>query len=150
MGYRDPIAGRGDEIAHHARRLGMPATLSKQRTAPYRAGASREWIITVIAGGKRHPAEAAGSTTRTDSRRRPKPASVATTVTEPGSAEVAGVRLSHPDRVLPPGHSLTKLALVRLRVHRAVDLAPPSGSPPDASSMSRRAPQILLSSKASQ
>ena len=44
--YRDHVVGRGDEVAHHARRLRLPALLSKKRQDPYQAGPSDDWPLT--------------------------------------------------------------------------------------------------------
>jgi len=105
--YGDHVVGAGAEFFAHACRLGLTGIVSKRRDAPYRAGRSSEWRHVKCRASK--PSARAG---------RQRPAKVDAKVDERASQghkepAVAGVRLTHADRILYPPHGTTKLDLAR-------------------------------------
>ena len=104
--YSDHVAGAGADFFAQACRLGLAGVVSKRRDAPYRVGRGADWRE--IKCRKR-------STRRGRAQNKP----VREVVREPrskaslGEASVAGVRLTHADRILYPPQGTTKLDLAR-------------------------------------
>jgi bifunctional non-homologous end joining protein LigD len=93
--YSDHVVGDGADFLSQACRLGLAGIVSKRRDASYRGGRSSDWRT--IKCRKQH-----ASAARRASRDR-----------ESAEASVAGVRLTHADRILFPPHRATKLDLAR-------------------------------------
>lgn len=93
----DEIVGNGAAVSAHARRLGVPTLVSRKVDGAYPTRRSRVW--------QRVALNAADEATAAPTR---PPAIVA----EP-SLEIAGVRISNPQRVLYPEEQVTKEMLVR-------------------------------------
>ena len=105
--YGDHVVGAGAEFFAHACRLGLTGIVSKRRDAPYRAGRSSDWRHVKCRAskpparaGRRRPVEVDAKVDKRVSQGDKEPA-------------VAGVRLTHADRILYPPHGTTKLDLAR-------------------------------------
>ena len=103
--YADHVRGRGRDILSHAGALGASAIVSKKSTSLYLAGKAGWRVISCPASTTAAPAPA----TRTKA---------------PGTALVAGVKLSHPQRVLYPQAGVTKSDLARFYEHVAERMLP--------------------------
>ena len=128
--YADHVQGHGDGILREAGRLGARAIVSKRADAPYRPGPrpTKDWRVIACAltkdgaKGSRQGEEAAvvhGARGRAGgASKAAAPERVATTagasVRQPrraGEEVVAGVRLTHPERLLFPNAGVTKREL---------------------------------------
>ena len=95
--YSEHVLGGGARVFEAACRLGVPGVVSKRRDAPYTSGQTRTWLKTTC-----------------------NPAAVKARPTKPrvarahaARATVAGISISHPDRVIYPGTNITKLTLAQ-------------------------------------
>ena len=95
--YSEHVAGGGRRMFAEACRFGLDGIISKKRDAPYKPGRSDSWLKTKCMTRPEAPAP----------RRPPQRRTVE------AATEVAGVRITHPDRVVYPGTNITKLALAR-------------------------------------
>ncbi|MGH7804283.1 MAG: non-homologous end-joining DNA ligase [Candidatus Binatia bacterium] len=89
--FSDHVVGDGARVHRQACRIGLEGIVSKLRAAPYRAGRTLDWRKK-----RRAPRE--------PSRGKQK---------QSEAASVAGVRITHPERVLYPEAGITKLELAR-------------------------------------
>jgi bifunctional non-homologous end joining protein LigD len=104
--YGDHVVGEGAEFFAHACRLGLTGIVSKRRAAPYSAARSSDWRHVKCRAGKR--------AVRVGRERLVKADAWAERLSKAeGEAAVAGVRLTHADRILYPPHRTTKLDLAR-------------------------------------
>jgi bifunctional non-homologous end joining protein LigD len=92
--YSDHVVGAGADFLAEACRLGLEGIVSKRRDAPYRGIRGADWREVKCRRSAR------------GQRSRPAP-------TAGGEASVAGVRLTHADRILYPPLGTTKLGLAR-------------------------------------
>ena len=105
----DHVRGRGDEIYAAACRSGAEGVVSKRADAPFQAGPSRSWVevrCTSHENGAAPNAKRAKAKTANDI----VPA-VASRTSASLHSEVAGIRLSTPDRVYYPDDGITKREL---------------------------------------
>ena len=89
--YSEHVAGGGRRMFEEACRLKLEGIVSKKRDAPYTAGRTDSWLTTKCITRPPRGRTAAART----------------------STDVAGVRVTHPDRMVYPGTTITKLALAR-------------------------------------
>jgi bifunctional non-homologous end joining protein LigD len=133
LAYVDHIAGAGADLFTRACASGVSGLLSRKRDGHYQIGASKEWVATscprAATGDGEHTKMPTKKPTKTLKKTPTKTAKTAKTATprEPtapasrpaagkrgdASAQIAGVRLSHPERVLYPDAGISKLDLAR-------------------------------------
>jgi bifunctional non-homologous end joining protein LigD len=116
--YTDHIVGGGPALLAQACAQGAGGVVSKRREARYLAGENEDWVLVRCPG-----ARGAGRAERASERlvhAGPSPAGSRAGQRKAPSARaaavavaVAGVTLSHPERVLYPDAGITKLALAR-------------------------------------
>ncbi len=92
--YCDHVEGHGDVVLAEARRLGAPGIVSKRAVSKYAARGGADWVVVHLEN------RAEAQTTR-----RPRAAADEPEVT------VAGVKLTHPRRILYPEERVTKQML---------------------------------------
>ena len=110
--YADHVVGRGPETFAHATALGASGIVSKKLRARYPASvasAASSWRVTHREGA---PAVPAGAGRRAPRASNPSTAAP-TAKASSRDLRVAGVKLTHPDRVLYPEVGVTKLELAR-------------------------------------
>jgi bifunctional non-homologous end joining protein LigD len=100
--YSDHVVGAGADVLAQACRLGLPGIVSKRRDAPYRGGRSTDWR-TIKCGEQRTSAAARPSRDSAEARK----------AQDSTDVSVAGVRLTHADRIIFPPQRATKLDLAR-------------------------------------
>jgi bifunctional non-homologous end joining protein LigD len=105
--YDDHVVGEGAEFFAHACRLGLTGIVSKRREAPYSAARSSDWRHVKCRAGKRAVRVGRERLVKADARADERLSKAE------GEAAVAGVRLTHADRILYPPHRTTKLDLAR-------------------------------------
>jgi bifunctional non-homologous end joining protein LigD len=123
--YVDHIAGAGPDLFTRACASGVVGLLSRKRDGRYQAGSRKDWVATPCSRAATSDGEEAtmpgARTTRTPKEPKPpKPPKPPKGTARPpahraAKAEVvvAGVRLSHPERVLYPDAGITKADLAR-------------------------------------
>jgi bifunctional non-homologous end joining protein LigD len=107
----DHVRGRGDEIYVAACRNGVDGIISKRADAPFQAGRSRSWVEVKCRGGANQdgtPNERRFTAATSAAGATPAAAQITTL---PLTSDVAGVRLSSPDRVYYPDDGITKREL---------------------------------------
>ena len=101
--FADHVVGHGPETFAAACRLGAPGVVSKRAAGPYKDGVrGGDWRVIRCPGGVRSTKAAAG-------KARTAPAKPS----RPKDAQVADVKLTHPERMLYPEAGVTKLDLAR-------------------------------------
>ena len=105
--YGDHVVGEGAEFFAHACRLGLTGIVSKRREAPYSTARSSDWRHVKCRAGKRAVRVGRERLVKADARADERLSKAE------GEAAVAGVRLTHADRILYPPHRTTKLDLAR-------------------------------------
>ncbi len=95
--FADHVVGRGREIFAHARALGASGIVSKKASSRYPPPAGAWRIVRCPTKGATERAEAA----------------VPSASRESGQSRIAGVKLTHPTRMLYPDVGVTKLDLAR-------------------------------------
>jgi bifunctional non-homologous end joining protein LigD len=115
--YSEHVTGRGAEMFAEACRLCLEGIVSKQRAAEYKVGRGETWVTTKCVRRREVAAPAPAQATmrgRTQrASRAPVVASMPTSTTRGQRIIVAGVSISHPDRVMFPRPALTKLEIAR-------------------------------------
>ena len=128
--YSEHVAGGGRRMFEEACRLKLEGIVSKKRDAPYKAGRTDSWVKTKCVtrqertdDGRIRHASFQGLREDRDAAdvRLERPGDARAPAAPPrgragaarASTEVAGVRITHPDRVVYPGTTITKLALAR-------------------------------------
>ncbi len=116
--YGDHVEGSWEEVVEKGCQLSLKGIVSKRRDAPYVPGRGPGWVRAACGSapagekGKKRKAAAPRASERAVPRKkagaRARPARDAE---EGEGASVAGVRLSHPDRVLYPAQGITKREL---------------------------------------
>lgn len=94
--FSDHVVGHGASVLKHAQKLGAAGIVSKKLDSTYAPGKAPAWVSTSC--------RLAGTAT---SKRKPGPILIQQAV------EVAGVRLTHPDRILYPEAGVTKRMLAQ-------------------------------------
>jgi bifunctional non-homologous end joining protein LigD len=108
----DHVRGRGEEIYAAACQRGVAGVISKRADAPFQPGRSRSWVEVRCArteNGNGRPNDASFDAD-TPASREGRPTVESNTASRLAS-EVAGVRLSTPDRVYYPDDGVTKREL---------------------------------------
>jgi bifunctional non-homologous end joining protein LigD len=105
------LVSSGDDFFQAACKVGARGIISKKLDQPYRSGKGRDWVLTECVGPK-----ASGKARKGDAHeRREKVAHQrnANAAAPPASAKsvTAGLRFTHPDRVLYPRDGITKQEL---------------------------------------
>jgi bifunctional non-homologous end joining protein LigD len=115
--YAEHVTGQGAEMFAEACRLRLEGIVSKQRAAEYKAGRGETWVTTKCAWRREvaapRPAQPTMGGRTQRASRAPAVASMPTSTAGGQRIIVAGVSISHPDRVMFPRPALTKLEIAR-------------------------------------
>jgi DNA ligase D-like protein (predicted polymerase) len=107
--FSGELAGDGASLLREACGLGLAGLIAKRRESPYEGGRARTWLELKC------PLRAKGADTRT----LPTPAQAAR-----ASPKIAGVSISHPERLITDGGGATKLDVARYYERMAPLLLP--------------------------